>query len=259
MKDTSQVLVIIVAVSGLLHQTKANTCSAEGSPFTYYQTSGSVESPGYPDYYNANEKCVWYLNPPKETNAGLIVIDLEMEINVGDPSNGVGCRNSKAFALFGSVKGCDKEGPICLAFLLASNRDFKCHNIIEKYFSHCHSLLSNAWPLTVSFHTDKAQKMKGIGLNYTFIDCTEDYTPSTITAKSEESLNNETTEPSVQTSPINTSKGPAAESEESLYNETTTEPSVQTSPINTSKGVVEQKARPHADKLSWRWLRKTIN
>ena len=42
-------------------------------------------------------------------------------------------------------------------------------------------MLHPSWPFTVTFHTEKAEKMKGFSLNYTFVDCAPEYPPSEFT------------------------------------------------------------------------------
>lgn len=190
-------LTLTVFVSSFLREARC-ACSDPRSPYRIFRESGTIQSPGFPNYYNANEECSWYLNPPAGRLPQLLITTLVLETNVGY-GEGTTCRGVDDYVTLGANRGCDKEGPLCLAYMLNTMSDYSCHNVIIKYFPKCKSLLHNVWPLRVGFNTKDAENMKGFQMNYTFVDC-YNYRPARPTMRT-------TTSPTTSSSTTTLSQG----------------------------------------------------
>lgn len=69
--------------SGFLPDARSEFCSDPRSPHQIFQYRGTIQSPGYPDYYNANENCEWNLSPPVGRVPQLLITSLVLETGVG--------------------------------------------------------------------------------------------------------------------------------------------------------------------------------
>lgn len=163
--------VLLVFYSTMLSTVKCE-CTLPNSPFLHIAKRGSIHSPGYPTHYVKNEDCSWLLHPPMHKSYELLVVDVEMDLRFDRAhNNNDNCDNATNYVNIEHVRGCGKEPPTCLAFILTSSSSLDCHNAVSRHFGYCHKQLALSWPFNVTFRTSSSDDNSGFRLKYQFVDC----------------------------------------------------------------------------------------